>query len=466
MAQAISQRIQDYFVLSAISDTKFLRASRQIVKSSYFGSEVTQNLVRLCYTYYDQFGEAPATHFRDEVTRYLKNRKAEDAELYMIYLDRLQELDLPNQAYVTSRINSFIQAREFEIGAVELARFAKEGDFEKAKVLMQKMLRSGIISEEVGLKYFDGGYPSYMLERGANEKLIDFGMPPLDRRLSRGLCRTDFLCLLGGYKGKKSFGCVYLGIQGLLKGRKVLHITHELSMEETEKRYDAGLGGLVLDSNVRSDVIKIEIPTEDGEEGEYQDLELSAVGDVNVVKSVRRKVGRLGGELIIRKYPMGQATMGELQRYLDYLEAFEGFVPDIVINDYIEKMRIPMQEKRNDAINDMYLQSKGIADERKLLMITVSQSTRDALRKHKLSQKDFAEDIRKLGNVDMVISISQTDEMAENNRMMAYVMANRSGLQDFGCKFSQNLEIGQFCVKSWNFKTAKTKDRGEGGENK
>jgi archaellum biogenesis ATPase FlaH len=416
----------------------------------------------LCYAYFDQFGEAPGIHFRDEVTRFLKDRSPADADLFMTYLERLQEIDLPNQAYIISRINRFIQAREIQAGAVELARLAKEGEFDRSRELMQKLLKAGIVSEEVGLKLFENKYPTYLQETGANEKLIGFGLDPIDRRIPRGICRTDFVCLLGGYKGKKSFGCVHLGVQGLFNGKKVLHISHELSMEETEKRYDAAIGGLVLDSDVMVGKAEIEIPEPFGEPGVVEEYERAAVGDWEAVKLARRRFKRLGGKLIIRKYPMSQCTMSEIERYLDYLESFEGFVPDIVINDYPEKMRVPDGERR-DKINDIYMNMKGIADERKCAMITVSQATREALRKHKMTQKDFAEDIRKLGNVDYVLAISQTDEMAEQNRMMAWVMANRTGAMDFGCKFSQNLGIGQFCMEAWPLKS-KARDRSRGDE--
>jgi KaiC/GvpD/RAD55 family RecA-like ATPase len=459
----VDQRIQDYFVLCAISNTKFLRAARHAVRTSYFGSEVTQNFIRICYNYFDQFNEAPGNHFRDELVSFLEQKKSLDVDMYFLYIDRLSQLDLPNYDYVISRINTFIQARTIESGAVELARRAKQGEFEQAKELMQKMLRSGITEEEVGLDYFDSDTPSYLIEHGGNERLVGFGMPSIDKRIPKGLSRTDFLCILGGYKGKKSFACIYFGLLGLMAGLKVLHVTHELSLEETEKRYDAGVCGMSLNEMVNEEEITFEIPEENGDFGELVKEVVPTVRDSERVLEGRRKLGRLGGQLIIRKYPMGQCSMSELERYLDYLERFEGFVPDILINDYMEKMQIPPNEKRNDAINDMYIRLKGIADERRLLAITVSQTTREALRRHKLSQQDLAEDIRKLGNVDTLLAISQTDDVAENNRMLLWVMANRTGNMDFGCQFLQNLSIGQFCIESWPLKSVRDKDRGDGG---
>jgi len=453
---AVDQRIQDFFILLAIKDTKFLKSARQTVKTSYFGSWVTQELVQICYSFFDQFGEAPGIHFRDEIIRHLGTKTTEDADLFMTYLERIQEIDPPNQAYVISRINKFVQAREMEIGAVELARKAKEGDFDTCRELMQKMLKVGIVEEEVGLDYFKSTLPSYLRANRSNEKLIGLGMAPLDALFPRGLCRTDFLCLLGGFKGAKSFGCIYFGQLALLSGLRVLHVTHELSLEDTEKRYDMGFGGLIGETDRKSDSVNIEIPNIDGSRGILETIERPSVADYGAVSDTRRKIRRLGGSLIIKKYPMGQCTMGEIERYLDYLETFNGFVPDVFINDYIEKMKVPGGERR-DAINDMYMQMKGIADERKLLSITVSQATREALQKHKLSQKDFAEDIRKLGNVDLVLAISQTEAMAQQDRRLLWMLANRNGAMDYGAVFTTNLKIGQFKIDCWPYVSLATK---------
>jgi replicative DNA helicase len=252
---------------------------------------------------------------------------------------------------------------------------------------------------------------------------------------------------------------VHLGKEALLRGLKVLHITHELSLEDTEMRYDKALGGLTSSEEIETTVF--EDIDEEGNVINTESIDVTSVFNLKEVQEVRKRVAKFGGELIIRKYPMGLCTMNEIRRYLDYLETYENFIPDVVINDYIEKMKLSSGDGRRDAINEAYMESKGIADERKLLMITVSQVTREALRKRKLDQKDFAEDIRKLGNVDLVLAFSQTDAQAQENRMIAWVMANRSGLMDFGCIFSQNLDIGQFCITDWPLKVERARDEKE-----
>ncbi len=450
MSSLITQRIQDDFVFLAITDAKFLSIVRNSVKPRHFSSRVTEDIINLCYSYYDQFKTAPGDHFHDEVVRFLDGKDNDKSSPYIEYLKRLQEMDPPNKDYVTSRISEFVRAREFEDAAIKFVGLTKEGKYDAARDLMQVALKSGIQREEVGLKYLSVSTPTYYTgESDGNEFLMPLGINELDDQLPRGLRRTDFVCLLGNFKGGKSWFCSFLGKEGMLRGLKVLHISHENSAEDTEMRYDMSFGGL---KSYGDEYAEVEDLDDSGNVISRENIRVGTVFEKDRVIQIRKKVRRFGGELIIKKYPMGFCTMDEIRRYLDYLETFEGFTPDIILNDYVEKMRLSSDDNRRNEIDNIYVQSKGIADERKLLMVTVSQSTREAQEKKVLGKKDFAEDIRKLGNVDLAIGISRTKIQSSQNRMQAIILANRHGPQDFGCVLATNFNIGQFCLRSWPLK--------------
>ena len=103
---------------------------------------------------------------------------------------------------------------------------------------------------------------------------------------------------------------------------------------------------------------------------------------------------------------------------------------------------------RREGINNCYMSLKRIADERNVLIIIPSQTTREALEKARLGRKDFAEDIRKLANVDLVIALAQSEILARENRMRIMVLAARSEEDRFECLVSQNIRIGQAVVDS------------------
>ena len=448
----LSQNIQDSFLYLSITNTKFLKSARNSIRPEYFSSEITENLVKICYIYWDQFNVAPDLHFNDEVVRFLNNKDDKEKDRYVTYLERIQVIDPPNVDYIVSRISKFVQAREFESAAIQFVKLTEKGDFEEAKELMQKALKAGIHEEVVGLKYLDlVNEPSYY-RKEVREVVFPTGFPIIDNVIG-GFRRKQFGCIFAGYKVGKTWGCIHFGTQAFLSGCKVLHISHESSMEEIEKRYDMGLGGLVGTEEPRE--INFEKVDESGNVVERWANEVDTVYNLGKIQSVRKNVSRFGGELIIQKYPMGTCTINELDRYLDYLETFENFVPDVLINDYIEKMKLPMSDNASprDRINQAYIDHKRIADERNIVVITASQIKVEALEKRVVRQCEAAtEDTRKLGNIDIGFTFTQTRNQYAENRMQIYILVSRSTKMYFGCMVSLNREIGQLVCDSWKLR--------------
>lgn len=452
MESVISQRIQDAFVFLSITSTKFLKSARCSVKPEYFSSSITEDIISWCYAYFDQFGVAPESHFHDELERHLKNKPTEQQELYLTYLVRVQEMDAPDIKYILTRINDFIKAREFESAAIKFAKLTAKGEFEKAELLMAQALRSGIASIEEGIKYSSELLPSYHYEDDDSPYICGLGIDHLDKLLPRGICRTDLVTVLGGFKGRKSWYMFHLGREAILNGHNVLHISHEMSRDDLEMRYDMMFGGLTSEHQAKS-VFFEEIDAE-GKVINVSSRLVPSVYDSAQVYKARRRAEKLGGTLWLHKYPPLTATMEDLERYIDSLESIHGFRPDIVINDYIEKMKLPFGAERRDRIHEYYMISKRIADERNIAMITVSQVNRAALKKKVLSQDASAEDIRKIGDVDLALGISQTKAQSRSttDRMQMYVLANRHGKQDVGCTFNSQLDSGQLVLYSWPLK--------------
>jgi len=446
----ISQHLQNCFTYLAITDTDFLRIAHDSIKPKYFSSEITEDIVKLCFNYYIQFKEAPENHLHDELVRFLSDKDEDKKGQYLSFLENIQKMDVPNKEYVISRVNKFIQAREFETATIKFVKLIEKGEFEEGRELMQHALRTGIVKEEVGIKYFEETIPSYYGEEGGRSTiLVPTGFKVIDRAI-QGLRRKELVCLFAGYKVGKTWGGVHIGTMGLMKGRNILHISHEASAEEIDMRYDMNIGSLVSETH-KADITFTDY-TEGGQPEDSYVVERDTVYNIKKIHQIRRRIQRFGGNLIIKKYPMGSCTIGEMERYLDYLETYEGFIPDVLINDYVEKMKMPLSEntQRRDRINQAYIEHKRIADERNILVVTASQIKGQSLEKKIVSQRESAaEDMRKLGNVDIGLLLSQTRIQEQSNRMQVYVLVNRSSKMSFGCVVSKNLTVGQLVLDCW-----------------
>lgn len=443
----VSQHLQDCFVFLAITDDNFLKLARMIIKPNYFSSQVTEDIVRLCYAYFDQFQVAPQNHLDDEMIRFLHNRDEDTVRLYTGYLRRICEMSPPNKKYVVSCFSKFVQARELESVLINAAPLVERGDFDKVRMLLQNALKAGFTKEEEGISYPSNWPPTYYSDIGFREIVCPTGFEILDERL-KGLRRTQLTCIFAGYKVGKTWGCIHLAMQALKTGRKVLELSHEASAEEVEMRHDQMFGSLT--SNEIEEAVEFDIYDAEGKLIETVSEIRESVYNEGAVRRVRDQISKFGGEAIIKKYPMGTCTIGEIERYLDYLETFKRFTPDLLISDYVEKMRLPENEQGRDQINKVYINLKRIADERNIAVVTASQIKTKYLESNTISEAGApAEDARKLGNIDLGLFFGCSPAQAEKNLMQAYVLVNRSGPQKFGCIVNRNLKVGQMVLDTW-----------------
>ena len=447
--QPLTQHLTDSILYLLITDKDFLGIARQVVPLELFQSRLVERIAGLCYAYFDQFNSAPRGHFQDEFARIAKNIPDEDRDLSIDYAQRLQAMQPPEKDYVFSQLHNFIRSRRLEQSAMEVARAVESGNLDAAERSMLEALKSGVPTFESGLDYMNDKTP--MLRRDQNKgPLTSCGIELMDRSLGGGLFRKHFVVVLGKYKGFKTWALVKIGVESCRRGLKVAHISHECTAEEMEERYDQAFGSLHA---VRTDSgLPIKEPLEiiverydRKKDSFYKDKVVRpSVWDASAVKRARNAIRRFGGGLWIKKYPMGSASMRDIFAWLDFMERFEGVVFDVVINDYADIMAsIKENDQTRDAVNQTYIWHKRLADERNSLVLTASQSTRAAIGKDTFSQKDFAEDIRKLGNVDVCIAVAQNLVEEKEGRSNALLLASRSRKAWARVQFGRALEIGQ-----------------------
>jgi len=448
--KVIAQHIQDCFVLLAITDVDFLRLARHAVPAKYFSSQVTEDIITICYAYFDQFGEPAKNHLSDELSRFLLKVPDEKAERYYKYVQRVQALDPPTREYVLHAVSQFIQAREIEGFLMDACPLAERGQFEKVKELLRGILHIGVGTEDDGIEYPANWPPSYQQAGTFKEIVCPIGIPYIDQRIG-GLRRSSLTSIFAGYKVGKTWACIQIATQALLAGRNVLELSHEATAEEVEMRHDMMLGSLI-DNQEDQMVDFTEYDDEGNKTGVHPEMRKS-VYDEDAVRKVRARIRKFGGKSIIKKYPMGTCSIGEVERYLDHLEASKKFVPDLLISDYVEKMKMSDSSEGRDQINKTYINLKRIADERNIAVLTASQIKTNFLESAMVSEAGApAEDARKLGNIDLGLFFGMTRAQAQRQVMQAYVLVNRSGPQKFGCVVARNLNVGQLTLDCWPIK--------------
>ena len=447
----LNQHLQDGILRLAISDSEFLRLVKGNLLPEHMTSRVADLFLSICYSYHDLTGEAPANHFHDELVRKLDGKPDEDGHEAATYAARLKALADPNKAYILSRVHRFVQARVREEAILKASDALAEGDLEQHDLLMYRALKAGIPEEDLGIDWFSERASIH--ENADDAILMPTGIRALDSMI-HGYRRGWLLVTLGGYKAGKTWFLLDLCLTAAKAGLKCLYISHELSMRQALQRLDMMATGMAVGKSVGQKIgyYILSDPT--------KGLELRSRTPENLYdhpdrrEKARATLARLGGGFRLQKYPMGQCSPGEVERYLEYLEAYEGYSPDVLVLDYLDIMDLSglAQETRHQ-LDRGYKWAKGIADERNILVATVSQVQREALKRRWIHMHHVAEDARKVGNCDLMLAIGRDPELASKRIATINVVASREDTMNTGCMISTVPEIGKFAASSWTDKT-------------
>jgi len=441
----VTAHLQDSIVQLAITSTDFLKRARPAIDPAHFQPPAS-DLLDVALKYYDNFSEAAGDHFQDEFAPIADELDDDQYDLYMAYIDRVNDLDTPNVDYILDKLNSFARARALQSGLLEAADHVADGDFLQAENVMHEAFHAGVESVEMGYDYLYDF--SDLPDRMTGEQyLMKTGIKALDKMVG-GFKRGDFGILEGEYKGKKSWGLLYIAMMGLRHGLNVLYISHENSEEETRIRLDRMIGWLSKERGGKE--VDIYGWDNDSESVVRKTKKCRSIYNLEASKKARLALRKWGGRIFIKKYPMSSVNMLEIRRYINCLEAYKGFVPDLIVNDYADKMA-PMDSRKSELaqLTDTYQQHKRLADELNCVVFTASQVDTGSIRRGTITKASAYGHKGKLGDCDVAFGLDpQTPAQIETGETVLRVIAARNSKESGVVTFWKCLDAGQFCVDS------------------
>jgi len=213
-----------------------------------------------------------------------------------------------------------------------------------------------------------------------------------------GLGNGDFGLIFGNPGGGKSWALVALGAFAVANGYNVIHYTLELGETYVGKRYDAFF------TNIPVDELK------------------------NHRDKVEETTNNLPGELIIKEYSPGRASIHTIESHVQKLESFD-FKPDLIIIDYVDLLSSPRKNSdRKIEIDDVYTGTKGLAKELNLPIWSVSQVNRAGAKDDIIEADKSAGSYDKIMITDFAVSLSRKKKDKVEGTGRIHVMKNRYGM--------------------------------------
>ena len=176
-----------------------------------------------------------------------------------------------------------------------------------------------------------------------------------------------------------------------------------------------------------------------------QTLKRPRVYDKGMRQRIANKMRKLRLPVLVKEFPTGHLTIPGLEAYLDQLERYDGFIPDVLIVDYADLFNIESSRVREDT-GKIYKDLRGLGVDRELAVITASQSNRLGEDAKKLTLKHLAEDYTKAATSDMIVTYSQTTVEKELGLGRLWIAKNRDNEDGQTFTISHALGMGQFVI--------------------
>lgn len=460
MAEGFSRQLQESLLALLVFDDKHTTVVRAAVQIKQW-DQAYRDLAMRIYEYVDKYRKAPKDHAPEILDDLLQNEDLKLAARYERILNLLHEIHERglNPEYLIGKLHTFVRRQAIKNAIIECSPIIQTGRddrLEEVEKIFNTALATHTTLFDPGTRLSDRAKVLNILEEPT--EVFMTGIDELDKR-KLGVARKGLHLLLGPAKGGKSWWLGYLSRMAALTGKRVVHVTLEMSERLVTERYIQTFFALAK----RKD--KIYRPELRYKDPDARRLELKDRGPAvkqrrikpdmtmdhpKFHKWISRKMKQFRPALdnvYVKEFPTGELTLDQLEAYLDMLETTCDFVPDILVLDYPDLMDLSADNFRL-ALQALSRRIRGMLVRRNIGGAIVSQIGRMGAKSNNPKETDVAEDWSKIAIADVVLVLQQTAQEKQLGLARLYVSNARSEQDKFTILITQSLATGQFALTS------------------
>jgi KaiC/GvpD/RAD55 family RecA-like ATPase len=352
--------------LVASPDTFAMCAS--IVEPEYFDPEF-RKAVRFLKDYYDEYNSLPSPdQIAAETSVELKEQQ--------VTHDQIE--------YVADEIEEFCKYSALERAILGAPKLVAEGNYGAVETTIRDALTISL-NRDIGLDYFEDVRERLERQEKTGARLST-GWKEVDELLFGGHARKELLVFSANSGVGKSVILANYGLNQAEMGRRVLYISLELSEDLVSQRYDTMISG---------------VPTATWKYNKEK-----------IIQSVERKA-ETAANITIKRMNSG-TTARDIRAYLKEYELKKGYIPDILIVDYLDIMGSNEKVSADNVFEKdkrAAEQLRDIGNDYNIAVATASQQNRGAVDETRIRQSHVAGGISKINTSDTWISIIATEAM-------------------------------------------------------
>lgn len=228
----------------------------------------------------------------------------------------------------------------------------------------------------------------WVIQKTDDEERISTGFPSLDGYI--GGFKKELVFVLADTGIGKTSLLINLGAAAMLKGSRVLHLTFELSAENTLRRYYRRI------AEVDPALYRKDVP--------------------EVIKRVKHWIKFAKGEAHILYQGAYTVSPTELVALVNQYIDLNGPI-DLLILDYLDLMKPPAGHRSDyEALGQLSHMVRNLCSEYDCTVISATQASRGSHRRRHLRLDTIGDSYRKAQAADIVLGLVQSDEEFEANQ--------------------------------------------------
>ena len=237
------------------------------------------------------------------------------------------------------------------------------------------------------------------------EERIPFDLDYFNKVTKHGIPRKTLNIVMAGVGVGKSLTLCHFASSYINQGKNVLYISMELAEEEVAKRIDANV------LNVSMDDLMV-LP---------KDL---------YDKKIESLKNKTNGKLIVKEYPTASASTVHFRSLLNELNLKKGFVPDVIMVDYLNICASARIKPGNGVNSYTYVKSiaeelRGLAVEFNVPIWSATQLTRGGYGSSDPDLTDTSESFGLPATADFFVALIVTEQLEQLNQIMVKQLKNR-----------------------------------------
>lgn len=418
LSDSIIKVLAKSILAALLKDKVCMRRYGFILDEETFDNPIHRMMLKIGRDYFKKYGRVPnAKAFEAELTQRLSLGRGGHIPDEFFWKEATEILNLkPDREYIADKVDEWMMRKSL----IDIAKYAKiqalspkPSAYEVRKKMREtELMHSGMSKEDLGEFVFKD-----MEKRDRRSRQADFvptGIRELDVVMGGGREKGTLGVYMAPTGQGKSAVLITMGVNAARRRFKVAHITLELSQHAVVNRYEAA-----FTSVTKPEILVME-------------------------EKVKRKLRRIAklvrpADVIVKEFPARGLSIEQLRAWMANLEFWHEFVPDLLIVDYADIMK--MEGKAEDRwINqgDLYTEMRGLAMEKKVAIWTGVQGKKGTLSKKKLSIDDIAGAIEKANIADSIIAVCRTEEEKEAHTGRLFVAKNRDGIDEVIIEFKED----------------------------